>query len=115
MNQMLSIEERYELFKNTLEECGTDILLEREEVIEYKLFEEFAVDAVSFLHENMLDVLLDEGMIDDEIYDKCKELRNLYLSMKTNSLLLNAREVKTSIEWKQIMHLSDEIRQKLYW
>ena len=98
-----------------MDECGADILLESEEVIEHKLFEEFAVDAVSFLHENMLDVLLDEGMIDDEIYEKCKELRNSYLSMQTNSLLLNAREVKTSKEWKQIMHLSDEIRQKLYW
>ena len=44
---------------------------------EDKLFEEFAVDAVIFLHETMLDALLDEGMIDDEIYQKCKELRNL--------------------------------------
>lgn len=112
---MLSIEKRYELFKNALEECGTDILLEGEEVIEYKLFEEFAVDAISFLHEEMLDALLDEGMIDDEIYKKCKELRNFYLSMQSNSLLLNAREVKTSVEWKKIMQLSDEIRHKLYW
>lgn len=109
------MEKRYELFKNTLEECGTEILLESEEIIEYKLFEEFAVDAVSFLHENMLDALLDEGMIDDEIYEKCKELRNFYLSMPSNSLLLNAREVKTSVEWKRLMQLSDEIRQKLYW
>lgn len=38
-NEMLSIEERYELFLNTIEECGTDILSESEEVIEYKLFE----------------------------------------------------------------------------
>lgn len=112
---MLSIEKRYEFFKNTLEECGTDILLKSEDILEYKLFEEFAADAVSFLHENMLDALLDEGMIDDEIYQKCKELRNLYLSIQSNSLLLNAREVKASTEWKNIMKLSDEIRQKLYW
>lgn len=112
---MLSIEERYELFKNTLDECGTNILSESEAVIEYKLFEEFAIDAVSFLHENMLNILLDEEMIDQEIYEQCKELRNFYLSMKTNSLLFNAKEVKKSKEWQRIMHLSDEIRQKLYW
>lgn len=112
---MLSIEKRYEFFKNTLEECGTNILLESEEIIEYKLFEAFAVDAVSFLHENMLEAFLDEGMIDDVIYEKCKKLRKLYLSMQSNSLLLNAREVKTSIEWKKLMQLSDEIMQKLYW
>lgn len=112
---MLSIEEHYELLKNTIEECGSDILLESEETIEYKLFEEFAVDAISFLHENMLDALLDEGMIDDEIYEKCKELRRFYLSMQSNSLLLNAKEVKTSTEWRKLMQLSDEIIQKLYW
>lgn len=94
------MEKRYELFKNTLKECGTDILLESEEIIEYKLFEEFAIDAVSFLHENMLDALFDEGMIDDEIYEKCKELRSFYLSMQPNSLLLNAKEVKNQLNGK---------------
>lgn len=112
-NEMLSIEERYELFKITIEECGTDILSESEEVIEYKLFEEFAVDAISFLHENMLDALLEEGMIDDEIYEKCKELRNYYLSMQPSSLLKCGREVKRSAEWKKLMGLSDEIRKKI--
>lgn len=112
---MFSMENRYELFKNTLEECGTEILLESEDIIEYKLFEEFSVDAVSFLHENMLNALLDEGMIDDEIYKKCKELRSFYLSMQSNSLLLSAKEVKTSEEWKKLMQLSDEVRNKLYW
>ncbi len=112
---MLSIEERYDFLKKTLEECGTDILLECEEVIEYKLFEEFAIDAVSFLHENMLNILLDEGMINDEIFKKCLALRTLYLSMQSDSLLLNASEVKESLEWRKLMQLSDEIKQKLYW
>lgn len=112
---MLSIEERYGLFKNTLEECGTDILSENDDIIEYKLFEEFAVDAVSFLHENMLDALLNEGMIDDDIYEKCKELRKLYLSMQSNSSLLNVSGIRASAEWKILMQLSDEIRQQLYW
>lgn len=113
MREMLSIEERYELFKNTIEECGTDILLESEDTIEYNLFEEFAVDAVSFLHENMLDALLEEGMIDDEIYEKCKELRNYHLCMQTSSLLKSGKEVKRSAEWMELMGLSDEIRKKI--
>ena len=112
---MLSIEEQYELFKNTLAECGTDILLESEDIIEYKLFEEFAVDAVSFLHENMLDALLNEGMIDDDIYERCRKLRKMYLSMQSDSSLRNASGVKEDAEWKELMQLSDEIQQKLYW
>lgn len=111
---MLSIEERYDLFKNTLAECGSAILLEREDIIEYKLFEEFAVDVVSFLHENTLDIFLDEGMIDDDIYIKCKNLRKLYLSMQSDSSLQNISHVKESSEWKKLMKLSDEIMQQLY-
>lgn len=111
---MLSIEERYELFQNTLEECGIDILKESDDIIEYQLFEEFAVDAISFLHENMLDTLLCEGLIDDDIYEKCKNLRKLYLSMQPDLLLLNADGVKASAEWKKLMQLSDEIRQQLF-
>lgn len=112
---MLSIEERYDLFKNTIAECGTNILLESEDNIEYKLFEEFAVDAVSFLHENMLEALLSEGLIDDNIYEKCKKLRELYLSMQADSSLQNASSVKESSEWKKLMQLSDEIGRQLYW
>ena len=112
---MLSIEGRYDLFKNTLAECGSNILLESDDIIEYKLFEGFAVDAVSFLHENMLDALLSEGLIDDDIYEKCKKLRRLYLSMQSDSSLRNASHVKESSEWKKLMQLSDEIRQQLYW
>lgn len=111
---MLSIEERYNLFKNTLAECGSAILLESEDIIEYKLFEEFAVDVVSFLHENTLDIFLDEGMIDDDIYIKCKNLRKLYLSMQSDSSLQNISHVKESSEWKKLMKLSDEIMQQLY-
>lgn len=110
---MLSIEERYDLFKNTLEECGSNILLERDDMIEYKLFEEFAVDAVSFLHENMLDALLNDGLIDDDIYEKCKKLRESYLSMQLDSSLRTASSVKESSEWKKFMQLSDDIRQRL--
>lgn len=112
---MLSIEERYGLFKNILEECGTDILMENDDMIEYKLFEEFDVDAISFLHENMLDVLLCEGWIDDDIYEKSKNLRKLYLSISRKPSLRNAGAVKASAEWRKLMQLSDEIRQQLYW
>ncbi len=112
---MLSIDECYELYKKTLEECGSDILLEEEEVVAYKLFEEFATDAISFLHESLLDVLLDNGMIDNEIYEKSRELRKKYLSIEADSTLLNVKAVRTAQKWKELLILSDEIRNSLYW
>ncbi len=112
---VLSLKERYKYFKATIEECGSFLLLENNENIEYNLFEEFAVDVVSFLHEDTLKMFLNEGMIDNDIVDKTIQLRKRYLQIQKNPQLFNVEVVKTSKDWKKILKLSDEIRELLYW
>lgn len=67
---MISLEERYENFKKTIQECGSYLLTESDDTIKHNLFEEFSVDVISFLHEDTLNLFLDEGMIDDDILKK---------------------------------------------
>jgi len=112
---MISLEERYENFKSTIEECGSYLLREADNVIEYNLFEEFSVDVVSFLHEDTLNLLLDEGMIDNDILEKSNELRNNYLQLEKKTDLFNVDSVKTSAEWKKVLEKSDEIKEMIYW
>lgn len=64
---MISLEERYENFKKTIQECGSYLLTESDDTIKYNLFEEFSIDVISFLHEDTLNLFLNEGMIDDDI------------------------------------------------
>ena len=51
---MLTVEERYELFKSTLLKCCSDILSKNDDDFRYTLFEELPIDIISFLHNKTL-------------------------------------------------------------
>lgn len=112
---MISLEERYKNFKDTIEECGSYLLLEDDETIKHNLFEEFSVDVVSFLHEDTLNLFMDEGMIDNNILEKSIELRNSFMRLEKKADLFSVEAVKIFDEWKSLLRISDEIRELLYW
>lgn len=112
---MISLEERYENFKKTIQECGSYLLAESDDTIKHNLFEEFSIDVISFLHEDTLNLFLDEGMIDDDILEKSIELRNSFMQLEKNVELLSVEAVKTFEDWKRLLRTSDEIRKLLYW
>lgn len=58
------------------------MLTESDDTIKHNLFEEFSIDAISFLHEDTLNLLLDEGMINDDILEKSIELRNSFIQLE---------------------------------
>lgn len=112
---MISLEERYENFKKTIQECGSYLLTESDDTIKHNLFEEFSIDVISFLHEDTLKLFLDEGMIDDDILEKSIELRNSFIKLEKNVELLSVEAVRTLEEWKRLLRTSDKIRELLYW
>ena len=77
---MISLEERYQNFKKTIQECGSYLLTESDDTIKHNLFEEFSIDVISFLHEDTLNLFLDQGMIDDDILEKSIVLRNSFMN-----------------------------------
>ena len=79
---MISLEERYQNLKKTIQECGSYLLTESDDTIKHNLFEEFSIDVISFLHEDTLNLFLDEGMIDDDILEKSIVLRNSFMQLK---------------------------------
>ncbi len=111
---MISLEERYQNFKKTIQECGSYLLTESDDTIKHNLFEEFSIDVISFLHEDTLNLFLDEGMIDDDILEKSIALRNSFMQLEKNVELLSAEAVRTFEEWKRLLSASDEIRKLLY-
>ena len=111
---MISLEERYQNFKKTIQECGSYLLTESDDTIKHNLFEEFSIDVISFLHEDTLNLFLDEGMIDDDILEKSIVLRNSFMQLEKNVELLSAEAVRTFEEWKRLLSASDEIRKLLY-
>ena len=97
---MISLEERYQNFKETIQECGSYLLTESDDTIKHNLFEEFSIDVISFLHEDTLNLFLDQGMIDDDILEKSIVLRNSFMQLEKNVELLSVEAVRTFEEWK---------------
>ena len=56
------IEKRYIEFKHVLEHCGCFLLCSSENDIEYHIFEEFDIGVRTYLHEDMLELFLDNGL-----------------------------------------------------
>ena len=115
IEMIISLEERYENFKKTIQECGSYLLTESDDTIKHNLFEEFSIDVISFLHEDTLNLFLDEGMINDDILEKSIELRNSFIQLEKDVELLSVEAVRTVEEWKRLLRTSDEIRKLLYW
>lgn len=112
---MLTVEERYELFKSTLLKCCSDILSKNDDDFRYTLFEELPIDIISFLHNKTLDLLLDEGYIDETIYNKGSDLREIYIESERKLFeLSDIDKIKSSTMFCKIVCLADEIINLLY-
>ena len=62
--EKISPEELYSLYKDTLFKCQSKIFNYADDIIEMMVFEDFVIGATSFLHDNSLNRLLDNHLID---------------------------------------------------
>ena len=112
---MLTVDERYELFKDALFKCSSLILSKEDDDFRYTLFEELTIDIISFLHKNTLDLLIDEGYIDETIYNKCSQLREIFIGEEKKLYeLSDINRIKSSTMFCRIVNLADEIINLLY-
>lgn len=106
---------RYNDLKNTIKKCGCFLLNASDDKIETYLFEDFDVGVRCDIVEDNMDKFLEMGWIDDEIYKKCIELKEMY-----NEIDLYYHELRTvdmvrkSEVWLNLFKLSDEISYKFY-
>ena len=104
----------YNNFIATFKHCGNFLLHQTDEAIMHHLFEEFSIDVVSFFHEKSLNILIEEALINEEIYYECLKIREMYLNIEMNMpQLLNAKSVRESNIWKSLFDLSDKTYLKL--
>lgn len=105
----ISIGRSFELFLDTLSQCGKDILKMSDEMIAYYILEEFITGVSSFLNNFTLDRLENKGIIDPEISEKSKILQKKAMGID-NTERRSAKSIKNSTEWEEIINLSDEIK-----
>ena len=110
MLPVLSLDERYELYKETVIKCGSRILDLSDDEFKHVLFEELSIDVYSFLHGNTLNELYEEGYIDEKMLDKSSELRRMFQDEEQRLRdLMDVERIKGYSGFIKIINLADEI------
>ena len=109
----LTIGGKFEWFMNTLEECGIFVRKLSDREIEFYIFEELIIDAGSFLYQDNLEELEENGFISSEIKENALLLREKILGIK-HTYLWNIESIRKSSEWLEIFELSDDIKREVH-
>jgi hypothetical protein len=104
--------ELFDLYRDTIEKSGTNLLSSDDDDILYAIFEEFDIGMISFLHEDSLNRLVSSGYLNKELADKSAFLRQQALSLQIDGLW-NLEEFRVNPRWKKLLELSDEIKKQL--
>ena len=105
----ITIGQSFRLYMLTLKQCGLDILKMPDDMIEYNILQEFIIGATSCFSKFTLDKLEENGIIDDDIYNKSKLLQQKVMNLD-NSNFWNVESIKDTQEWRKVLELSDEIK-----
>lgn len=109
-------EDRYERFEYVLNQCGKFLLNSNDKIVETCIFEDFDIGLRGDISDENLEIFIEEGWINEEIMEKCLQLRALFLNIaEKQSMLWSPQAVKNSKEWLEILNLSDEIKSMLYY
>ena len=105
----ISVRKQYDYFANIFNNIGTFLLSCNTEEIDYRVFEEFDGDCISFLNENVLSNLLVNELISETVFRLSVELARKTREIESTSLW-NSTSVKSHPYWLEILTIADEIR-----
>jgi hypothetical protein len=105
---MISADDLFEYYKDTLAKCGLYLLTATDELISYNLFEEFDIGVHSFLHDDSLSILRQNGLISEGKMKLTIDLRKKVIQLQESGLW-NIDDVRKSDEWREVLILCDKI------
>jgi len=99
----------FELYFDTFEKFGLHLLGESDEMLNYYVFESADI-SIGYFSERVLTKFLDEGIIDEIIFDKSSLLLVGFRKIASDNSLRNVEAVRNSPQWRALMELSDGIK-----
>ena len=100
------------LYINIFDEFGLHLLNETDQMIEYYVFEETDVN-IGFCSSRILNKFLEEGIINEDIFENSSLLLEKFRKLEGTMQIRNAEAIRNSFEWKEMMKLSDCIREMI--
>ena len=106
--EVISPEELYSLYRDTLYKCQSKIFNYADDIVETMVFEDFVIGATSYLHDDSLNTLINNHLIDKKQYDLSKEIRALFFEIEDCGELTMDCLRGQSEKWKHLTSLVDE-------
>ena len=106
MNE-ISVNRLYELYYDAIERCTSKTVSFSDEEIEYNLYEEFDVGAISFLHDKSLVNLFAAGLINEEAVSISQKIRKTWFELQKNNW--TTEEIRNETAWKHLFLMCDEL------
>lgn len=104
------LQEIKDSFLETLSKCGTFLLDENDNKVEYYIFEEFDIGLISFFYKDTLETLFKNGLISETVKRNSILLRQLVDNLQNNGEW-NIKSFRNSDNWKFVLKLADNIRE----
>jgi hypothetical protein len=104
----ISPDELYSLYKDTLYKCQSKIFNYADDIVETMVFEDFVIGATSYLHDDSLNTLINNHLIDKKQYDLSREIRALFFEIEDCGELTMDCLKGRSERWQHLVSLVDE-------
>lgn len=102
----------FELYVDTFNKFGLHLLDETDQMINYYVFEETDIN-IGYCSKRILIKFLEEGIIDEEIFEKSLLLLESFRKLEAEMLIREAEFVQKSFEWKKLMEWSDDVKKMI--
>lgn len=106
MNE-ISIDRLYEFYYDAIERCTSKTTSLSDEEIEYNLYEEFDVAAISFLHDDSLARLFAAKLIGEKAIAMSQDIRKVWIELQKDNW--TTEEIRNEPRWKSLFSLCDEL------
>lgn len=110
----LTTEQSFEYYLSSLNRLGMDTINLEDKEINHDIFEELAIDYPASFSQYTREVLEDNDIIDKNISLLSKQLQTKLLDLERGDVLWNVKSVKTTPEWKEVLQLSDKIKELIH-
>ncbi|MBM7690581.1 hypothetical protein BCR24_03165 [Enterococcus ureilyticus] len=112
--EKLTTEQSFEYYLSSLNRLGMNTLNLEDKEIKHEIFEELAIDYPASFSQYTREVLEDNDIIDRNISLLSKQLQTKLLELERGEVFWNVKAVKTTSEWKEVLQLSDEIKELIH-
>jgi len=102
----------FSLYVDIFDKFGLHILNETDQMINYYVFEATDVN-IGYCSRRILTKFLDEGIIDENIFESSSLLLENFRRLEDTMPIRNTESIKSSLEWKKLMELSDNIKKMI--